>query len=283
MSRLVLFFCTCLFSLLQWKMMSELNMSHAIYVSHISMWFCFTFILWVYFSHKTLRNFDFESHWNTLTFLIKKKCAPSDFHVSHGKMSDFVSFSLFGLTLVIKLRNFDFESCWNILTFLVKKKNAASDFHISHGKMSDFVSFSLFGFTLVIKLRNFDFESHWNTLIIFGKKMYSVTFEYVPWKNVWFCFISIILVHFSHKTENSSFLKSLKWFKVFWKKKKNDVRIEYVLSNSVWFRLSFVVWVEFWRIYFKKKHFNIFQFRNLLSDQNLSRFFLSYLNFLVLL
>ena len=90
---------------------------------------------------------------------------------------------------------------------------------MSHIFSCDFVSFSLFEFTLVIKLRNFDFESHWNALIIFRKKMYSVRFEYVPWKNVWFCFISIILVHFSHKTENSSFLKSLKWFKVFWKKK----------------------------------------------------------------
>ena len=28
----------------------------------------------------------------------------------HGKMSDFVSFPLFGFTLVIKLRNFNFES-----------------------------------------------------------------------------------------------------------------------------------------------------------------------------
>ena len=134
-------------------------------------------------------------------------------------MSDFVSFSLFGLTLVIKLSNFDFESCWNILTFLVKKKCSVRFPYLSW-KNVYFVSFSLLGFTLVIKLRNFDFESHWNTLIIFGKKMYSVTFEYVPWKNVWFCFISIILVHFSHKTENSSFLKWLKWFKVFWKKKK---------------------------------------------------------------
>ena len=27
---------------------------------------------------------------------------------------------------------------------------------------------------------------------------------------------------------------------------KNNVRFDYVLSNSVWFSLSFVVWVEFW-------------------------------------
>ena len=33
----------------------------------------------------------------------------SDLNVSHGKMSDFVSFALFGFTLVIKLRNFDFK------------------------------------------------------------------------------------------------------------------------------------------------------------------------------
>ena len=30
--------------------------------------------------------------------------------MSLGKMSDFVSFPLFGFTVVIKLRNFDFES-----------------------------------------------------------------------------------------------------------------------------------------------------------------------------
>ena len=34
----------------------------------------------------------------------------SDLNVSHGKMSDFVSFPLFGFTLVIKLRSVDFES-----------------------------------------------------------------------------------------------------------------------------------------------------------------------------
>ena len=34
----------------------------------------------------------------------------SDLNMSHGKMCDFVSFSLFGFSLAIKLRNFDFES-----------------------------------------------------------------------------------------------------------------------------------------------------------------------------
>ena len=34
----------------------------------------------------------------------------SDLNISHGKISDFVSFPLFGLTSVIELRNFDFQS-----------------------------------------------------------------------------------------------------------------------------------------------------------------------------
>ena len=33
----------------------------------------------------------------------------SDSNMPQGKMFDFVSFSLFGFTLVIKLRNFDFK------------------------------------------------------------------------------------------------------------------------------------------------------------------------------
>ena len=90
-----------------------------------------------------------------------------------------------------------------------------SDLNMSHGKMSDFVSFPLFGFTLVIKLRNFDFESHWNIFIIFDKERYGVRFEYVPWKNVWFCFISIVCVHFNHKTEKFRFWRQLKYFKIF--------------------------------------------------------------------
>ena len=37
-----------------------------------------------------------------------------DLNLSHGKMSDFVSVPLLGLTLVIKLRNFSFETHLNI-------------------------------------------------------------------------------------------------------------------------------------------------------------------------
>ena len=33
----------------------------------------------------------------------------SDLNMSHGKISDFVSFPLFGFTLLIKQKNLDFE------------------------------------------------------------------------------------------------------------------------------------------------------------------------------
>ena len=33
----------------------------------------------------------------------------SDLNMSHGKISDFVSFPLFGFTLLIKQKKFDFE------------------------------------------------------------------------------------------------------------------------------------------------------------------------------
>ena len=52
----------------------------------------------------------------------------SDLNMSHGKMFDFISFSLFGFTLVIKMRNFDFESHWNTLIFFYKKVGVRIDY-----------------------------------------------------------------------------------------------------------------------------------------------------------
>ena len=83
----------------------------------------------------------------------------SDLKMPRGKMSDLVSFPLFGFILVIKPRNFDFESL-EILQYFWIKKNMTPDLNMSHGKMFYFLSFQLFGFTFVIKLRSFHFESH---------------------------------------------------------------------------------------------------------------------------
>ena len=67
-----------------------------------------------------VRNFDFESRWNTLT----KKYMMSDLNIFHEKMSDFVSFPLFGFfTLVMKLRILDNESHWNALIFFYEKND----------------------------------------------------------------------------------------------------------------------------------------------------------------
>ena len=79
--------------------------------------------------------------------------------MSHGKLSDFVSISLFPFTLVIKLRYLDLESkVIRILEYFFTKADMVSHLNMFHGKMSDFVSFLLFEFILVIKLKNFDFE-----------------------------------------------------------------------------------------------------------------------------
>ena len=65
-----------------------------------------------------LRNYEFESHSNTMIFLTIKYMTS----MSHGKVSDFISFTLFGFTLFIKRRNFDFESHSNTLIVFRKKK-----------------------------------------------------------------------------------------------------------------------------------------------------------------
>ena len=78
-------------------------------------------------------------------------------------------------------------------------------------------------------------------------------------------------------------LRNLRDFKSPWNTliffyQKNDVRLGYVPPNNVWFGLSFVVWVGFdnklrntdFKLYWQ---FNIFQLRDLLSDQNLFQLF----------
>ena len=95
-----------------------------------------------------------------------------------------------------------------------------------------------------MKLRNLDFESHWNTLMLFGKQRHSVRFEYVPWKNVYFCFVSIVWVHFSHKIEKFWFWKPLKYCNVFWSK-RYGFRFKYVPLKDVWFCFISILWVQF--------------------------------------
>ena len=148
--------------------------------------------------------------------------------------------------------------------------NTMSDLKMSHEKMSDFVSLLLLGFLSVTKLRHFDVESHWNTLIFLDKKVYAVRFEYAPWKNVWFCFIFIVWIHFSYKTEKSSFLKSLKYFNFFFFfliKKLCQIWLRPVKQYLFWFKLCclsrlLVINWEIWILNFIEIVY-IFELRNL--------------------
>ena len=103
-----------------------------------------------------------------------------------------------------------------ILWYFLVLEDMMSDLNMSHGKKSHFVSFPFFDFTLVIILRNFNFVIRWNNLII--AKNYGIRFEYVLCKSVWFCFIYIVCVHFSDKTEKYWLLKSLQYFDILFKK-----------------------------------------------------------------
>ena len=65
-----------------------------------------------------LKDAKYKSHWNILVSCDQKKNSVR-WNMSHGKMSDFISFSLY-VTLVIKLRNFDFKIHWSTSTSFYK-------------------------------------------------------------------------------------------------------------------------------------------------------------------
>ena len=62
----------------------------------------------------------------------------------------------------------------------------------------DFISLYLIAFNFTMRLKSANYKSHWNRKVIeilkyFTANENNVRFEYVPWKNVWFCFIYIYL------------------------------------------------------------------------------------------
>ena len=67
-----------------------------------------------------------------LLYFDKEKDMQSDLNMPHGEMSDFVSFSLFRFTLVIKLRNFDFK-------IIFSDKIMMSDLILLYQTVSDLV------------------------------------------------------------------------------------------------------------------------------------------------
>ena len=69
-------------------------------------------------------------------------------------------------------------------------------------------------------------------------------YEYVPWKNIWFCFISIVRIHFGHRSEKFWIWKSLKYL-IFLDKKLHNVRFEYVPWSNAWFCFISIDWAHF--------------------------------------
>ena len=83
------------------------NKKNAARFAHVLCDFISLYLIVVTFAMR-LKSDNHKSHWNILVFYDQWKIM-SDLNMSHGTMSDFVSFPLFGFTLVIKLRNFNFK------------------------------------------------------------------------------------------------------------------------------------------------------------------------------
>ena len=117
--------------------------------------FYFISIVWVHLARK-LKNFNFESHWNTLIFIEKKKIWRQIWIYPMEKCLILFRFHFLGLNLLVKLRNFDFESHWNT-SFYLKKKWCQNWICLVKQRLTWF------------KLRclSTDFKPYWNSLIFF--------------------------------------------------------------------------------------------------------------------
>ena len=106
-----------------------------------NVWFWVISVDWVHSSHKTEKAW-FWKLWKFFNIIWQKKYITLDLNVSHGKMANFVSFLLFGLTLVIKLGNFDFKCYRNTLILFdqkPKKKKKILDLIVPCQPVSDLV------------------------------------------------------------------------------------------------------------------------------------------------
>ena len=97
---------------------------------------------------------------------------------------------------------------WKYILVFCEQWKMIWDLNMSHEKMSGFVSFLLFGLTLLIKPREFNFKSHWNTIFFIRKR--DLRFEFVLSNSVWFVLTFVIWVQFWEKVEKYRFLTSLK-------------------------------------------------------------------------
>ena len=90
--------------------------------------------------------------------------------------------------------------------------------------------------TSAMKLKDANYKSHWTILVLFDqwKKMSDLNMSHEDMSD----FVLFPLLGFT-------LVIKLRNFKYFFGQQKTDGRFEYIISNSGWFGLGFVVWEEF--------------------------------------
>ena len=109
----------------------------------------------------------------------------SDFSMFYEKMSDFVWFPLFVLTLVIKTLIFDQKK---------KKKDIRFEYVLSNSNWMNYAS--LFELNFANKLRNTNFKLYWNSLIFLISGIYC-QIKICPAFFILFVFFSITIENVS--------------------------------------------------------------------------------------
>ena len=78
--------------------------------------------------------------------------------------------------------------------YYVNKKKWSQTCHMLSHDPFNFVSLYLFFLTFAIKLKDANYKNYWNVLTFLWPMKNGVRFEYVPWKSIWFCFVSIATI-----------------------------------------------------------------------------------------
>ena len=136
-------------------------------------------------------------------------------------------------TFAMKLITIDRCQLWNSLKYFSILRPMENDVGFEYGpwKMS--------GFVLVYVWVQFSHETvkfrFWMSLkyFIIWQNIYEVRFEYVSWKNGWFCFIFIFCIHFSHKLENFDFESHWNPL-IFFDQQKMISDLNVPFSKSIW-------------------------------------------------
>ena len=142
---------------------------------------------------------------------------------------------LIALTFAMKLKHVNCKGHSNILAFATGEKWC----QISKCLL---LFFSTFWVGFSHNTEKFWFWKSLKCFNIFWKKRYGIRFEYANGKMS--DFVSLILFGFTLVIKLGIFNFHIHWNNFLMKK---EVRFEFVLSNTFWLGLNFVVWLELWQ------------------------------------